>query len=206
MILRKIIFASFLLTVFAVSGAAQDTGSIKGKVHVEKGPAAGVAVIARQNDRDIARVETDRKGDFTINGLAPGMYELTFRRTGLSVGTIENVDVRAGKVRTLNDRLVLSVDTGSIAFVRGSVFNADGRSVPGVRVELLRVGADGTAKKLFERVTSDSGEFVFRLSPEKAKYRVRVKASGTEAAPQDVEVEGAAIYRTALSLKPVAGK
>ena len=59
-------------------------------------------------------------------------------KAGLSVGTIENVEVKAGKTRSLGDRLVLAIDEGSIAFIRGSVFNEDGRSVPNVRIELAK--------------------------------------------------------------------
>ncbi|MFN2455112.1 MAG: carboxypeptidase-like regulatory domain-containing protein [Pyrinomonadaceae bacterium] len=207
MILCKSTSLLFISLLFAVPCLAQQTGSVKGKVRVESGAgAAGVAVIARQKEQEIARAETDRKGNFTLNGLAPGVYELMFRRTGLSVGSIENIEVQAGKTRTLNDRLVLTVDAGSIAYVRGSVFDGQGRSVPGVRVELARLAADGMAKRVDERPTGESGEFVFRLPPDKARYRVTVKAKGAAPAMKDVEVEGAAIYRIALSLQPANDK
>ncbi len=200
---RKLIGASLFVLLLAAASLAQQTGSIKGKVRIESGAgAAGVAVIARQNDREVTRTETNRKGDFTINGLAPGTYGLTFRRTGLSVGTIENLDVRAGKVRALRDHLILTVDEGSIASLQGSVFDAQGLSVRGTRVELLRVAADGTTKKLNERLTGESGEFTFRLAPDKATYRITVKAEGAAAATKDVDVDGAAIYRVSLSIQP----
>jgi len=201
--LRSCLNAFFVMLLFVASCAAQQTGNIKGKVRVESGAgAAGVAVIAREGEREAARAETNGKGDFNITGLAPGTYGLTFRRTGLSVGTIEHVEVRAGKTRTLNDHLVLTVDTGSIASVRGSVFDPQGRSVPGVRVEIARLAADGAAtKKIAERVTTESGEFAFRVAPDKAKYRVTVKADGAEPASGEIEVDGAAIYRLSLSLR-----
>lgn len=203
--LRNWFRAFFVMMLFVASCAAQQTtGSIKGKVRVESGAgAAGVAVIAREGEREITRVETNSKGDFTITGLAPGTYGLTFRRTGLSVGSIENVEVRVGKTRALNDRLVLTVDTGSIASVRGSVFDPDGRSVPGVRVEIARLAASGAAgKKIAERITTQSGEFAFRVATDKAKYRVTVKADGAEPVTGEIEVDGAAIYRLSLSLRP----
>ena len=52
------------------------------------------------------------------------------------------------------------------------------------------------------RITGETGEFVFRLSPETAKYRVTVKADGAQPASKDVEVDSAAVYRVALTLKP----
>lgn len=197
-----------LLAVMAAGNvAAQDrsSGSIKGKVRVETGSPSGVSVIVRQNDREVARGVTDRKGEFLISSLAPGRYGVTLRKAGLSVGTIEEIDVKAGKTRSLGDRLVLSVDEGSIAFIRGSVFNQDDRSVPNVRIELAKIEADGTVRKIDGRVTNEIGAFVFRLTPDAAKYRITAKANGVAPVSKDVEVDGAAVYRIALSIKP-AGK
>jgi Carboxypeptidase regulatory-like domain len=194
-----------VLLLLAVACLAQDktTGAIKGKVRVEQGSPGGVAVILLQGDREVTRAATDRKGEFTIAHVTPGVYSLRFRKPGLSVGTIEPLDVKAGKTRALGDRLVLSVDEGSIAFLRGSVFTESGRSVPGVRVDLVKVIDENSVQKIDARVTGETGEFVFRLSPEKAKYRVTVKADGAQLASKDIEVDGAAIYRVALTLKPL---
>ena len=193
----------FLILVSSVTGFAQDrsTGGIKGKIRVETGTPNGVSVIVRQGDREVARGVTDKKGEFTVARLAPGRYGVTLRKPGLSVGTIEDVEVRSGKTRSLGDRLVLSIDEGSIAFIRGSVFNQNDRSVPNVRIELARVESDGTARKIDGRVTNEIGSFVFRLSPEAAKYRVTAKPNGGEPVSKDVEIDGAAIYRVALSVK-----
>ena len=193
--------AMFFLS-FACFAQDKNTGAIKGKVRVEKGSAAGVAVILRQSDREVTRTMTDKKGDFVLSHVATGVYGLTFRKPGLAVGSIENVEVKAGKTRSLGDRLVLSIDEGSIAFIRGSVFNDAGRSVPGVRVELAKILDEQSTQKLDSRITGETGEFVFRLSPEPAKYRVTVKADGAQPASKDVEVDSAAVYRVALLLKP----
>jgi hypothetical protein len=190
--------------LFAVV-VAQDrsTGAIKGKVRVETGSPAGVSVIVRQGDRELTRVKTDRNGDFTVPGLAPGIYGLTFRKPGLSVGTIDGIEVKAGKTRSFRD-LILSIDEGSIAFIRGSVFNEAGLSLPNARVELARILDDGTSKKIDGRVTNETGSFVFRLPPDAAKYRVTAKADGRQPASKDVEVDSAAVYRVAISLQPTA--
>jgi len=183
--------------------AAQDrtTGTLKGKVRAETGSAAGVTVLVRQGEQEVRRTETDKNGEFSIR-LAPGNYGLTFRKPGLSVGTIENVEVKAGKTRSLGDRLILTIDEGSIAFIRGSVFSAEGRSVPNARIELGRLLEDGTVKKIDGRITNETGSFVFRLSPEVGKYRVTVKPDGGQPVSQDMEIDGAAVYRVALSLPP----
>jgi len=179
---------------------ANTTGNIKGKVRVETGTPAGINVVVRRAEKEISHVTTDKNGEFLITHLQPGIYGVTFRKPGLSIGTIENIEVKAGKTRSLGDHLVLTIDEGSIAFIRGSVFNKADRSVPNARVELARILQDGTTKKIDGRVTTETGTFVFRLSPELAKYRITVKTEGAEPASKDVEIDGAAVYRVALSL------
>jgi Carboxypeptidase regulatory-like domain len=204
-IVRSVV-AIALLALFGIAAVAQEkdktTGAVKGKVRVERGAPSGVAVILRRGDEEVRRVETDRKGDFTIARVPPGMYGLTFRKPGLAVGSVENVEVKAGKTRSLGDRLVLSVDEGSIAFLRGSVFTEGGRSVPGARVELLRVISESSVERLDARNTGETGEFVFRVPPDAAKYRLTLKADGAEPASRDVDVEAAVVYRVALIYKP----
>lgn len=195
----------FVLVVILLAGnvLAQDksTGSVKGKVKVETGTPAGVAIVVRQGDREVARGLTDRKGEFLVSRLSPGLYGVTLRKAGLSVGTIENVEVKAGKTRSLGDNLVLAIDEGSIAFIKGSVFNESGHSVPNVRVELAKIQDDGTVKKIDGRVSNEIGAFVFRLSPDPGKYRLTAKPNGGEPVSQDVEVDGASVQRVALSIK-----
>jgi len=199
---KTLISILFLLFIAGVSeGQDKVNGGIKGKVRVETGTPSGVTVVVRQGEKELSQVTTDKNGEFVISRLTPGKYGLTFRKPGLSVGTIEDVEVKAGKVRTLGDRLVLTIDDGSIAFIRGSVFTMEGRSVPNAKVELAKIMQDGSAKKIDGRLTNETGSFVFRLAPETAKYRVSVKTDG-DPITKDVEVDGAAVYRVALSLPP----
>jgi len=204
--MKHIKSVSVLLTLILLAGSvfAQDrsTGGIKGKVRVETGTPGGVSVIVRQGEREVARGLTDKKGEFVISRLAPGQYGVTLRKPGLSVGSIEDIEVKAGKTRSLGDRLVLSIDEGSIAFIRGSIFNQDDRSVPNVRIELAKIEDDGTVRKIDGRVTNEIGAFVFRLSPDAAKYRITARPNGSDPVSKDVEIDGAAVYRIALSIKP----
>jgi hypothetical protein len=198
----KILFTVVVMLAAAAASLAQDksTGAIKGKVRVETGTPAGVTVVVRRGETEVTHVSTDKNGEFLVARLAPGVYGLTFRKAGLSIGTIEDVEVKAGKTRSLGDHLILTIDEGSIAFLSGSVFTADGRSVPNAKVELSRILEDGSVKKIDGRITTETGSFKFRLSPEPGKYRVSVKASGDEPISKDVEIDGAAVYRVALSL------
>jgi Carboxypeptidase regulatory-like domain len=203
--LNRLVF--FFLGVVLLSGnvLAQDraTGGLKGKVKVETGTPAGVAIVVRQGEREVARGLTDKKGEFLVSRLSPGRYGVTLRKSGLSVGTLENVEVQAGKTRSIGDNLVLAIDEGSIAFIRGSIFSEDGHSVPNIRIELAKIQEDGTVKKIDGRVSNEIGAFVFRLMPEPGKYRVTAKpGGGAEPVSKDVEVDGPAVYRIALSIKP----
>ena len=197
-----------LLLTLLITGVAlgqnkdKSLGGIKGKVRVETGTPAGVTVVVRRGETEVTRVETSKGGDFTVSRLTPGIYGLTFRKPGLSIGTIEEIEVKAGKTRSLGDRLVLTIDEGSIAFLSGAVFNADGRSVPNAKVELARVLDDGSTKKIDGRLTTETGSFKFRLSPDAAKYRVSVKTEGADPVTQEVNIDGAAVYRIALNLPP----
>lgn len=212
MSLRKIIHAVALTLLLAAvcfggqdKGVATTTGGIKGKVKVDDSSTPeGVIVIARRGEREVKRAETDRKGGFVIEGLEPGLYGLTFRKPGLSVGTLKKeVEVRAGKTRTV-DGLFLPIDTGSLAYIRGSVFTDAGLIVRGARVELARVEANGSTKKIDGRISNESGIFVFRLMPERALYRLTIKADGMETKTQDVEVEGASRTNVAVTLQRAA--
>ena len=196
------VFALILVTAGVSLGQDKTVGAIKGKVRVETGTPGDVTVVVRRGDTEVARSTTNKNGEFLVSRLAPGTYGLTFRKPGLSIGSIEDVEVKAGKTRSLGDRLILTIDEGSIAFLSGSVFNAAGRSVANAKVELSRILEDGTTKKIDGRITTETGSFKFRLSPEPGKYRVSVKTEGAEPISKDVEIDGAAVYRVALNLPP----
>jgi hypothetical protein len=199
---KKSLFVLAAILVCAIVAMAQDKnlGAIKGKVRVETGTPVGVTVVVRRGETEVTRSTTNKDGDFLVSKLTPGIYALTFRKPGLSIGTIEDVEVKAGKTRSLGDRLVLTIDEGSIAFLSGSVFTAEGRSVPNAKVELARILEDGSTKKIDGRITTETGSFKFRLSPDPGKYRVSVKPDGAEPVTKDVDIDGAAVYRIALNL------
>lgn len=199
---KKTLFLIAIILAGATASYAQDKtlGAIKGKVRVETGTPADVTVVVRRGETEVSRSTTNKNGEFLVSKLTPGIYGVTFRKPGLSIGSIEEVEVKAGETRSLGDRLILTIDEGSIAFLSGSVFNADGRSVPNAKVELSRILEDGTTKKIDGRITTETGSFKFRLSPEPGKYRVSVKPDGAEPVTKDVDIDGAAVYRVALNL------
>ncbi len=199
----KTLILAVVLLVLGAPVLAQDktTGTIKGKVRVERGSPAGVAVILMQGDNEVTRVQSDKKGDFVISRVTPGTYSVRLRKPGLMVGTIDDVAVKAGQTRPLGDRLYLAVDPGSLALINVSVFDAAGHSVRDVRVDLEKIISDDRVEKIDTHMTDEAGSFVFRLPPVPAKYRLTIMSDEAEHVSKDVEVEMAARYAIALTYK-----
>lgn len=190
--------AILLLAVVAIDASAQEIG-VKGKVRSTGGKGIpNVSVTVRQGGKNLKTVRSDARGDFRILGLRPGVYSIEFEARGYAAGLLADVEVKKG-IRDLGDRLILTVDRGTLVFVRGSVFTKEGVSLPGARVELALVNADGTTRKLASDVTTVTGEFSFRRPEGPAKLRVTAKYKGVSGS-KDVEVDTAAIYRTAITL------
>jgi len=179
------------------------TGGVKGKVKNLNGDGIGGATVtARLNGQDVRSATADKKGEFTIDGLEDGVYNIVVDARGYSSGVKTGVEVAKGKVRDLGDRLVLSTDRGSFVIVEGSVFDKNGASLPGAEIKVERVNADGSTRKLDirpEPYSDNSGEFAFRQRPGEQKLRITAKYDGKTAA-KDLNVDNAAIYRLALSL------
>jgi 5-hydroxyisourate hydrolase-like protein (transthyretin family) len=182
------------------SSAFAQSGGVKGRVRSNSGSGiANASVTARRDGKDVKSARTDSKGNFVMQGLASGVYNIVFDAGGYSSGVKYNVEIKDKKIRDLGDRLILSIDKGSQVILKGSVFFKEGFTATGVKVEIERVNADGTVKHLGEVFTNGFGEFTF-LQPEgPAKLRLTARykeGSGTK----EVDVDGAAIYRLAISL------
>jgi hypothetical protein len=191
------VFAAFAL----FSGvSAQSTGGLKGKVRSMRGSGiAGATVTARQKGADVKTVTADAKGNFLIEGLEPGRYNIVFDAPGYSSGVLYNVEVERRKTADLGDRLMLSNDPGTQVIVKGSVFFKEGTSVPGAKIEVERVNSDGSARRVGSTYTNTSGEFTFRQSPGATKFRITASYKGANGV-KEIDVDQAAIYRLAISL------
>lgn len=198
----KKLFLFLLIAAFSFSAFAQNktTGGVRGKVRMTNGDSiSGVRVEAQQDEKPVASTRSDGKGEFQLAGLKPGVYDFIFTKDGLAQGTLPRVEIKAGEISKLT-RLVMAIDQGTLAIIRGSVFDANGRSVYGAKIEVFKISGDG--KKVAQIFSSQSGEFTFRLSPAEARYRVAVTIDGAERGSQEIEINGAQIYRVAVSLKP----
>jgi hypothetical protein len=199
---------SFLVLLFALSSVAfaQTTGGVKGKLRTNKGEGiAGATITARLKGEDIKTAKSDAKGYFVLDGLESGVYNIVFERNGYSSGVRSNVEVKSGVISDLGEKLILSLDPGTQVIVKGSVFDKNGRSVYGAKIEIQRIGEDGKTKKIGSTYTSESGEFTFKFPEASAKFRVIASSKGTKGS-KDIEVESASIYRLAISLDMELGK
>ncbi len=196
----KIIFLLLLSAFCSALVSAQDSGGVKGKVRTTKGEGIAAATItAKQQDEEIKSTTSDAKGNFVLENLKNGTYNLVFTKNGYSSGVLYNVEVKKKKVSDLGERLVLTIDQGTQVIIKGSVFAADGRSVGGAEIKIERISSDGSIKKLGSSLSSYSGEFTFKLSQGAAKFRVTASAKGASAS-KEIDVDSAAIYRLAITL------
>lgn len=182
------------------ASAFGQSGGLKGRVRNTSGRGIPEATVtARQNGTDIKTSTADQKGDFVLNGLSNGVYNLVFEAQGYSAGVLYNVEVKKNKVGDLGERLILSPDQGSLVIVKGSIFFKEGTSVVGANVELQRVNSDGSVRKVASATTNLSGEFTFKQPKGDAKLRVVAKYNSTTGS-KDIEVSEPAIYRLAITL------
>lgn len=193
--------AALLLSAFCVAGSAFAQGGIKGKVrNVKGGSIAGATVTARLGSKDVKTVKADGKGNFVMQGLEPGTYNVVFDADGYATGVKFGVEIKSGNVRDLGDRLILGFDQGDQIIIKGSVFYREGTSVTAAKVEIERVNDDGTTKDLGSTYTNISGEFTFRPPAGTTKVRVTAKYRGVSGSKEISEIVNAGVYRTAITL------
>ncbi len=94
-------FGALLLALLAVPAAAQERGSISGRVRDKKTrhaiPFATVTVVGAQRG-----ALTDSEGQFVISGVAPGTYEVRVQFLGYTPGSKPGVVVAAGRPTELD--------------------------------------------------------------------------------------------------------
>ncbi len=199
-IFKNAAFFVFLLTFSSVLALAQETGGAKGKVRNVKGDGiSGATVTARLNGQDIKSIKTDPKGNFEMTGLEPGVYNFVFEKSGYGAGVKYNVEIKKKSSVNLGDRLILMVDQGTLVLINGSVYNQDGRSITGAKIEIERINSDGSTKKLGSGYTNVSGEFTFRQPEGSANFRITASVKGVTGS-KEVSVDSAGVYRLAITL------
>ncbi len=197
---QKSIFLVFATFVFALAAAGQETGSVKGKVRTKDGKGiASATVTARKDGEDKQSTKTDKSGNFRLSDLPLGTYDIRFEKDGYTAGVIYEVIVKKKKTNNLRDRLILRIDDGTLILLEASVFNPNGLSLYGAKVVVEVIHDDGSSKEVASGYTSRDGDILFRFPVGATKYLVTASAKKAKAS-KTVEVNEAAIYRTAITL------
>lgn len=195
-----ILAAAVLILSTGLAVTAQDTGSIKGKVRTQKGKGIpDVTITVRQDGKNLRSVRTDDDGDFRMSGLRPGIYNVVFEKDGFAGGVLYDVEVRRKKTNNLGERLVLTVDQGTLVILEASVFNQDGFVLPGAKMRVEESFPDGRLEEVAEGYSSRDGDALFRFPRKQTVYRITATYRGVSAW-KEVEVSSAAIYRTAITV------
>ncbi|MEQ1646768.1 MAG: carboxypeptidase-like regulatory domain-containing protein, partial [Pyrinomonadaceae bacterium] len=190
------VLAAFCL----LPSAYAQTGGLKGKVKNMEGDGIGGAeVTARLNGKDIRTVTANSRGDFILEPLDAGLYNLVFDAKGYAAAVKHNVEVKAGKTKDLGGGLILMVDRGMQVIIEGSVYYKNGTSLAGAEVKIERVNPDGSTSKVRTMYASESGEVVLRQGEGKAKFRFTATHKGVTGS-KEIEVDGAARYRFSIIL------
>jgi Carboxypeptidase regulatory-like domain len=119
-------------------------------------------------------IETDSEGRFTLPGATKGGYRIQVRKRGYltAVWRIPALDENDGRPLTLQ-----MIPSGAIS---GTVTDAAGRSLPGMRIRVVRseTPLPGTRPLLREAVVDDRGKYrVFDLRP--GEYSVSLAYGAT---------------------------
>jgi hypothetical protein len=195
--MRKLsVIAIVLLLSALTTGGQQKLGTLKGKIEDAKGkPIAGAEVrVLRHRDRSTSETRTDAAGSYSFE-LEPDDYTVSFDAEGFQGGTLVRMQqVEEGKetvVRTIR----LDKQKKRTSLLRGTVFSAEGVTLPSVRVTLTRIA---TAEEEKERkkprslslsyTTNSRGEFAFRLPSERARYRVTATVEGYQVESKTIDV------------------
>ena len=189
-----------LVFIVAVVANAQTSGGLKGKIkNMEGNGIAGALVTARLNGKDIRTVTANNRGDFTLEPLDAGLYNVLFDAKGYAAAVKYNVEVKPGKTRDMGGSLILQPDRGTQVIVEGSVYYKDGTSLAGAEVKIERLNGDGSTSKVRTMYASESGEVIFRQPEAKGKFRFTATHNGVSGT-KEVEVETAARYRFSIIL------
>lgn len=207
--MNRAFISAVAVLCLAIAAAGQTQGTLKGKIETEKGkPIADVEVrVIRTIDNASKETKTDKSGGYSFE-LEPGHYSVHFDAEGYQSGVMPDMQqVEEGKTTTVKT-VRLGKDKGT-SRIRGAVFDEQGRSLPGVRLKLVRVATEQEMKEgkrspsfSGNYITNSRGEFAFRVPSERARYLVTASRSGYTTQSKTVEVGEDESVPLAFSLEP----
>ena len=113
----------FLTLVFSIfPAAAQDTGSLTGRVFSEEGEALfGANIVVSGSTLEVLRGATsDDRGVYRVDGLPVGIYKVTVSFLGYETETYSNITIRGGLDTAREFRLSTTILVGQQVVVSAS--------------------------------------------------------------------------------------
>jgi Carboxypeptidase regulatory-like domain len=132
--LIKVIIVPIVLILFCFTASAQRSSSLRGQVTDQLGAVivgASVTLIDQSGKEQAA--QTDDRGTYRFNGLAPGTYSLRASQIGFAAYEQSGVNVGAG-VTNHDLKLSVTIDTQRVTVDDAISLNADPSSNKGARV------------------------------------------------------------------------
>jgi hypothetical protein len=203
-----LITVAVMCSVMAAPASGQKTGTLKGRIENEKGKpiaAADVRAISSRT-RAVKEAKTDQAGSYSFE-LEPDDYTVSFDAEGFQGGTLRDMQqVEEGKETKIKTIQLQKARRTSL--LRGAVFDANGRSLPGVRLKLIRVLTTDEIKDKkkvdslsMSYITNNRGEFAFRLPSTRARYQITAALSGYKPETKTVDVSEDEAVPLAFSLE-----
>jgi Carboxypeptidase regulatory-like domain len=159
--MTPVVFILTLVLQSPASGLAQATGDIAGRATDQTGGVLpGVSVEVRSTGGRWT-AWTDGQGNYRLDGLAPGVYDLTASIINFATFSARGVIVRPGARTTVDPRLTLSVTadvtvTGHRSFVNLADVEDPASNLVGVALAASQGAV--TAKQLDVRSMMRAGE------------------------------------------------
>ena len=151
----------------------EDLGSISGVITdaASGEPIAGAHVVARSGNHFERAVDSDDFGNYTIEGLFPGVYHVSAHKQGYVPGEYpEPVPVEGNDVTGIDIALHVFVPTGIMGMVTDA---GSGEPIAGARVDAVSIDDHRTHRFA---MTGEDGAYVLEVPP--GEYHVEAHAWG----------------------------
>ncbi len=190
--LQKYSFAIGWLALSVLRLAAQNSGAVDGRA-IDSATRLGIGgvkveVTAEEgNTATLASVTTDPGGAFHVPSLAPGKYTASFQRNGYGDPQSDDDVELPFAISGSGDTARLAVELTPRSALRGRLLDADGRPMPGIHMQLLRLhylgvyatDSDAEGRFAFENVRPTA--YTIAAKPEDSReMRTPPPVRGTE--------------------------
>lgn len=200
--MKRLFVAGGILLSLALFGgeAAAQTGTARGKVVDEKDQAIEGATITLEYQGGVTRkneTKTNKKGEYTQVGLAPGSYLITARKEGLQPATLEQVRINLGEPTYLPNIKLTAARAGG-----GSTGNAAADAAAEKAMAELRGGVEA-AIALTKEGKLDEAEAAYKalIATNPTRHQLHYNLAIVQAQKKD-NAAAEASYQKALEIKP----